>query len=158
MIYTLEEIKALVSPIISTAVKHDERPAPIKAEEATAAMMKIIEQDREAHKITGATSDGYHTFDELYDHRIALFIALITTTDLYSWRSFKHDDGSKYDGWFIAGIDLPTGTISYHLPEKYWDRLTGYCEPLDKAPKWDGHTPADVVERLNKWSTNDGSA
>lgn len=99
----------------------------------------------------GQVRDGYHSFDELYEHRILLFIALVTATELRSWRSFKHDDGSSTDGWFIAGLELTTGTITYHLPEKYWDMLQGYAEALDKAPKWDGHTPADVTKRLTKW-------
>lgn len=104
---------------------------------------------------SGETSDGYHTFNELYDHRIALFAALMAATELSCWRSLKHSDGSKLDGWFIAGIDLPTGTITYHLPEKDWDLLTGYCETLAKAPEWDGATPADTVKRLRAWLNED---
>jgi hypothetical protein len=39
--------------------------------------------------------------------------------------------------------------ISYHLPDVAW----GYVEwvkELEKAPEWDGHTPADVVDRISK--------
>lgn len=138
MVYTLEQLKKMIVPMLQSMPVGDE-------ERLAKSLVSMIEQDRNTR------SDGYHTFDELYEHRILLFIGLIAATDLHAWRSFKHDDGSKYDGWFIAGIDLPTGTITYHLPEKYWDMLQGYAEALDKAPKWDGHTPPDVIDRLTKW-------
>lgn len=98
----------------------------------------------------GNLSDGYHTFNELYAHRIALFIALAKSHAYISWKAIKHADGTSMDGWFIAGMHLPTGDISYHLPDSEWDRLD-MVEPLTKAPEWDGHTPADVVKRLNEW-------
>lgn len=103
--------------------------------------------------ITGETSDGYHTFNELYEHRHALFLALASLTD--SWMSKKHHDGSEMDGWFIAGIKLRSGDISYHLPMRIWDDCvkTG-AEVLPKAPKWDGHTSNDVVDRLMKYATS----
>lgn len=105
--------------------------------------------EREAEAI-GETSDGYHTFNELYAHRIALFIALMKSHVDISWRSRKHDDGSMFDGWFIAGMNLPTGVVTYHLPDSDWRKL----DPIviyDAAPKWDGHTPADVVDRVERW-------
>ena len=59
-------------------------------------------------------SDGYHTFKELYDHRIALFLALVKSiseqeyhpANQICWKSKKHSDGTMFDGWFIAGIGL----------------------------------------------------
>ncbi len=95
-------------------------------------------------------SDGYHTFDELYEHRFALFIALCRCAeDLYTWRSRKHADGTMFAGWFIAGVrTAPTHQITYHLPERLWNRLEHVCETLECAPQWDGHTSSDVIERL----------
>lgn len=97
----------------------------------------------------GKVSDGHHTFEELYEHRNHLFIALMQAHKEKSWRSQLHDDSSAFMGWFIAGIDLPTGTITYHMPDKLW-ALTGDtgCKTLTHAPKWDGHTPAMVIQRL----------
>lgn len=118
-------------------------------------MSKVKVTHKDSHQVIYETdgdydvSDGYHTFDELYDHRIALFIALAKSHADIAWKAIKHADGSAWDGWFIAGMHLPTGDISYHLPESDWDKLDG-VEALDKAPEWDGHTPADVVERLTK--------
>jgi len=104
-------------------------------------------------------SDGYHTMEELYDHRITLFIALCShrskllnvcgnRTDV--WRSKLHPDGTSFEGWFIMGIGKGKGEqISYHLPLPRWDE-TIFAETLERAPEWDGHTSADVLERLKK--------
>lgn len=98
-------------------------------------------------------SDGFHTFAELYEHRHALFLALANSGLLHrAWRSKLHDDGTMHDGYFIAGIDLPTGTVSYHLPLSYWDTKCGPIPIRDRAPAWDGHTPEDVIERLLAWA------
>lgn len=103
----------------------------------------------------GEVSDGYHTFNELYEHRYILFIALMKADVGLSWRSRKHDDGSSMDGWFIAGIKFFEGwTITYHLPDRLWsllDRNFLIATP-DRAPKWDGHTSDDVLARLREYS------
>lgn len=96
----------------------------------------------------GQVSDGYHTFDELYEHRHALFIALMDSNRQHAWKSRKHGDGSdSYEGWFVAGLFTKSGMqITYHLPDRLWDQ----CEvtALPQAPEWDGHTSDDVVARL----------
>ena len=103
--------------------------------------------------------DGYHTFGELYSHRIELFIALcrqfsgeFSCQDLPNptWRSLKHGDGTALDGWFILGIFTRPGLqITYHLPILKWDECD-FAETLDKAPEFDGHTSDDVLERLKR--------
>lgn len=102
-------------------------------------------------------SDGYHTFDELYDHRITLFIALCRQLSNSSyhdndncpiWRSKVHSDGSVWDGWFILGIGKEKGRqITYHLPLDRWQDAY-FARIEEKAPEWDGHTPQDVLDRL----------
>lgn len=99
----------------------------------------------------GEVSDGDHTFNELYDHRVVLFASLCNLltesgcTDAFKTR--LHDDGSSYDGWFLAGIrDSINGDISYHCPDKYWDLFK--CDEIEKAPPFDGYTSDDVLERL----------
>lgn len=103
-------------------------------------------------------SDGYHTFEELYDHRIELFIALCKVsqppyTEINPplvWRSKLHYDGSEFIGWFVLGMNKVAGRqITYHLPMVRWAD-TDFAETLDKAPEFDGHTPADVLERLKR--------
>jgi len=98
-------------------------------------------------------SDGYHTFSELYNHRITLFIALcrILRHDISVWRSKYHSDGELCFGTgtqYVLGIDKRNGRqITYHIPIERWDE-TNFAETLDKAPEWDGHTSEDVLERL----------
>lgn len=103
-------------------------------------------------KDTNLISDGYHTFGELYEHRITLFIALCRALDTASripvWRSVAHSDGSVWDGWFILGLYKSYGSqITYHLPMDKWEECA-FAETLKQAPEWDGHTSADVLERL----------
>ena len=99
----------------------------------------------------GKISDGYHTFNELYQHRCALFACLMKSHPELSWKSKKHSDGSEWEGWFIAGMRLPTGDVTYHLPADMWDLLGG-IDALDLGVVWDGHTSADVVARLTEFA------
>lgn len=98
----------------------------------------------EDNKINGETSDGYHTFNELYEHRHALFSALAFFTK--SWKSKLHSDGTMFDGWFIAGIETPKGQATYHLPMRLFDSLQ--AAEIDKAPEFDGHTANDTIDRI----------
>ena len=95
-------------------------------------------------KSIGDTSDGYHTFNELYEHRHALFA--LAASVMGGWKSKQHEDGSMFDGWFIAGIETSSGVITYHLPIRLWDNFP--AKEIEKAPKWDGHTADDVITRV----------
>jgi hypothetical protein len=103
---------------------------------------------------TNEISDGYHTFGELYKHRIILYIVLakqLKDKGYYVWRAKTHSDGSSYDGWFILGIGTDAGDqITYHLSNDYWD-MTNFADDRDKAPTYDGHTPDDVLDRIMKY-------
>jgi hypothetical protein len=101
---------------------------------------------------TDKVSDGYHTFGELYEHRCLLFIALMRAYHAYAWRAVLHADGTAFDDWFIAGMNLPTGAVTYHLPQKLWPLLDeAGVRTMGSAPEWDGHTSKDVVARLRLW-------
>lgn len=105
---------------------------------------------------TGQISDGYHTFDELYEHRYLLFLVLL---DIWKedcdwqwtpWKSKTHWQDGKlvpvWDGWFVAGMNTVAGQVTYHLPIKYWDKCN--VEELKEAPSYDGHTSQDVLKRF----------
>lgn len=101
--------------------------------------------------ITGETSDGYHTFNELYHHRAVLFGVICNTRPSISWKSRQHHDGTMYDGMFIVGINTPDGQATYHYDvEPYWKMFR--VPELPHAPEWDGHTPAQAIERIGKLS------
>lgn len=100
---------------------------------------------------TGKISDGSHTFDELYEHRHALFIALCyeRQENTKVWRSKLHSDGSFLPGWFVLGLGKQKGyQITYHLPLSKWE-ITNFAETLERAPEYDGHSSQDVLERLS---------
>lgn len=99
--------------------------------------------------ITGKTSDGYHTFNELYHHRAVLFSVIVANYPDRAWKSKKHHDGTMYDGMFIVGIETPDGQATYHYDiEPYWDMFK--CRELESAPEWDRHTPAQAIERIGR--------
>lgn len=117
----------------------------------------------------GELSDGYHTFDELYEHRNQLFISLCKsqhyiwhaehwdndtkTSDIPSpvYKTRVHFDGeSSPDGYFVLMLDWGNGRpkqMSYHLPDRLWNTLD-WCPVIDKVRDFDCHTSADVLKRL----------
>lgn len=96
----------------------------------------------------GNLSDGYHTFNELYHHRAILFAVICNSNPTKAWKSKLHDTGDMFDGMFIVGIETPQGQATYHYDiEPYWDLFK--VKELEKAPKWDGHTPQQAIDRIS---------
>lgn len=98
-------------------------------------------------------SDTYHTFQELYDCRLALNAALLNAwaaVGLYNvYKSLNHSNGEPcFEGkeWFIVGAHLPDGDISFHYPCTEWNLFKVDELPCGKV--WDGHTTADVGKRI----------
>lgn len=139
--------------------------------------MSVAHQDRDVISRRGSivaegaddmqVSDGYHTMDDLYKHRVALFIALARIcrrqeealgereNHPWVWRSKNHSapdaDGKElpmFDGWYVLGIGNFEGQqMTYHLPIETWSE-TDFATTLEYAPRYDGHTPDDVLMRL----------
>ncbi len=91
-------------------------------------------------------SDGYHSFEELYFHRMILFSIICKMFKKEAWRSKKHYDNTMFEDYFIIGINTPNGQYSYHYHKNFWNYFDEIKE-LEKAPEWDGHT-SDSIERL----------
>jgi hypothetical protein len=104
------------------------------------------------------TLDEFHTLEELYEHRLALCVALFNyLSDLhlsftageapYIIKSRKHNDGSMFDGYFVVMMNSPEGQISYHYENKHWEL---FKIPAEECVPWpfDGHTSQDVIKRL----------
>jgi hypothetical protein len=105
---------------------------------------------------TNQISDGYHTFYELYEHRISLFIALAKSykwsrtesRNRKVWRAEIYSGEVKSEDWFILGIGTEAGEqITYHLPMFMWEDCD-FVDVLEKAVEFDGHTSTDVLLRL----------
>jgi hypothetical protein len=103
----------------------------------------------------GDVSDGYHTFDELYEFRKAYNALLFNQwheRDLYSvHKSLRHHDGELCfgGGSFIVVAMTPYGQISNHYNVRDWE-LFRVPEEEKALFEYDGHTSADVLERLLK--------
>lgn len=95
----------------------------------------------------GKVSDGYHTFEELYYHRMVLFSIICNQNKDKAWKSKIHADGTMYDNYFIVGITTDEGDFTYHYEEKYWNWFN--VKELERAHKWDGHTSSDIKRLLS---------
>jgi hypothetical protein len=112
---------------------------------------KQIEEDQ--RKVTEHTSDGYHTFKELYEFRklynAALFNEWAKQKKFSVHKSWRHTDGELCfgGGWFIVVAITMDGQISNHYESKDWDlfKIPAYDKPLFE---FDGHTSSDVIVRL----------
>jgi hypothetical protein len=93
----------------------------------------------------GEVSDGYHTFNELYEHRCLLFAGLISWLP-GAFKTRLNDKGEAWEGWFIAGVNTPDGQITYHLPDNLWDLV--HASVIERNADYDGHTSQDVANRL----------
>lgn len=93
-------------------------------------------------------SDGYHTFGELYEHRIRQFLMLMAVADHHGlehgW-SKRHSDSELCfgGGWVIAWITAPSGLqIRYHFKESFIlenDNLDYLrCFEREKGSVWNG--------------------
>ena len=91
----------------------------------------------------GEVSDGYHTFDELYDHRNLIFINLcLATPHSCAWKE-------GYPGWPVLFAVFGKKQISYHVPEKFLYLFKDKIK-RDENFQWDGHTSNDVLELWKK--------
>lgn len=114
----------------------------------------IQEQVRLARKVTGETSDGYHTFNELYDYRrvynAALFNEWARQGKYDVHKSLRHSDGELCfgGGWFVVVAELPTGQVTNHYEDKYYDEFR-FIE-RERANKYDGHTPEEALNRIKE--------
>ena len=113
----------------------------------TKTINKMILEGKEKGWSSKGISDKWHTFDELYYHRMILFLSLQLAHSDKSWKSKQHHDGTMFEGSFIVGIDTPDGQYSYHYDLEFWDMFNKIKE-LDKAPEYDGHKPSDVCRLL----------
>lgn len=115
----------------------------------------INEQIELLGDLKGNVSDGYHTFNELYEFRKVFNAALFNE---WFWqgvynvhKSNRHNDGELCfgGGWFIVVAVLPNGQISNHYESKDWD-LFKIPEQERALFPFDGHTANDVLERIKK--------
>ncbi len=119
----------------------------------------------------GEYSDGYHTFNELYEFRkvynavlfnewalnkeeMSIWDNLFTQEVIYPkydvHKSWRHNDGELCfgGGWFVVVALLPTGQITNHYEAGDWD-LFKIPETEKAKYVYDGHTAIDTLTRLS---------
>jgi len=121
---------------------------------------KILDALEAALDVDDATSDGYHTFAELYEYQM-----LYNAHAARGWlaagipvmKSWRHSDGEPcFDGgWFVVVAQLPTGQVSNHYPAADWDLFD--VPEVETAPVWDGHTPREAARRLREALTQEAT-
>lgn len=102
-------------------------------------------------------SDGYHTFDELYEHRCILYLAFVK-----SWADSTPNSRldtylcpEHYEGWDCLTIRLRGKLISYHIKSELNHLYTFPYTLLSKNQQeamYDGHSSEDVLARLEKFT------
>lgn len=96
--------------------------------------------------------DEHHSIGELYLYRM-----LYHAHSANEWarhgtfpvvKSWFHSDGEPCfgGGWFIVVATLPTGQVSNHYRDEFWNLFRVPEVPL--PPEYDGHTPEDAATRL----------
>ena len=118
------------------------------------AIQDMMDRARKVGVNLGSMSDGSHSFDELYEIRGHLFVAVCKKLNRSKdiWKSKFYATGTAVDeGYFLLGINKDAGEqITFHMKiDPFWE-LTAFAEIMDTAPVFDGHTSKDVIERLKK--------
>lgn len=103
--------------------------------------------------VDDSTSDGYHTFAELYRYRMlynAWAVKVWTLMGFPVVKSHRHSDGNPcFEGrYFVVHAELPTGQVSNHYENKYWSLFD--CMAVEREPEYDGHTSRIAADRLEE--------
>lgn len=154
-----KELIAWDPPLRHVQESHDLcGPAITSLRQAIDAAEQLPEAEKqEPVVIDGNTSDGYHTFNELYEFRkaynAALFNEWAASGKCSVHKSWRHHDGELCfgGGWFIVVAVLPYGQISNHYEAKDWN-LFVVPETECALFEFDGHTSEDVIARLKLYT------
>lgn len=96
--------------------------------------------------IADDTSDGCHTFAQLYHQRMVLWAAIVKANAPHAWKTRRHEDGEPCfgGGWFLVTVDTPEGAYGYHCEDTPENWSLFACRELPKAKPWDGYDGKDV--------------
>jgi len=77
-----------------------------------------------------------------------LFIAFSAEIPELAWRSERRYDGTiENEGWFFAGVSLPTGQVTCLLPMRQWE-LMDHAVTLIAGHDPESDTQDDAIQRL----------
>lgn len=151
--WCLDCVKAQWEELDALRAEHDVTLAEIDDLKAHIADLERERDEARAILDRGEASDGHHTHRELYEYRM-----LYNAHAAHGWlaagvpvvKSHLHSDGEPCFGgrWFIVVAALPSGQVSNHYRDEHWGLFN--VPVVDKAPTYDGHTPADAAIRLRE--------
>lgn len=143
----IEELDKKYEILLKTGI-----PAFTDFVNAYPALRDAIRELQKQAEITGETSDGYHTFNELYEYRM-VYNALVfnewAQANKYDvHKSKRHHDGEECfgGGWFVVVAETPKGQISNHYENEYWGLFN--VPSKEVANEYDGHTPQEALKRM----------
>lgn len=117
-------------------------------------LLEHFELQNNPKPVVKEVGDSHHTMQELYEHRVALFLRLCEEGTYSRGRSFgkvsyKVDETDP--DWLIVYLQLPEGQISYHVPNtnEIAERVMAIGKPVIEDI-FDGHTSEDTLKRLNR--------
>lgn len=159
--HSIEEIQAEPAWLVNNKIFNKDKAFPKSVRKDDG--YKVIDKDKNIYFLNKdifedlysegdieEASDGYHTFNELYEYRKLYNAAFFNEYAKHGEviKSKRHSDGEKCfgGGWFIIMAKLPTGQISNHYELKDWDLFK--CKEMEKAWKWDKHSPSEAAKRL----------
>ncbi len=106
-------------------------------------------------EIVSVLNEQQDLIEELYNFRLTynalLFNEWAENQKYEVYKSRRHNDGELcFDGeYFIVVAQLPTGQVTNHYHIRHWDMFK--INEYEKVKEdFDGHTPSDVIERLQK--------
>ena len=101
----------------------------------------------DGYAINNGTSDGVHTFGELYKQRAILLAVLVRAYPSISWKSKLDHAGNAKTNRFLVGFDTPDGQATFHVDlDKFWDTFD--CVELERAKDFDGHNAVESINRI----------
>ncbi len=119
----------------------------IETIKTTIEINEIIRDSKKCGIAIELITDGYHTFEELYNHRMILFATVLKNNKERAWKSKLHHDGTMFDDYFIVGVTTPKGDFTYHYHINNWDTFD--VEILERGKEWDGHEAKDIDRLLS---------
>ena len=110
--------------------------------------LNLRETMKEGYPI-GTITDGYHSFDELYEHRNLLFLNFLIHADYREEVTTYYTEDPNIPGWILVVMkSKKLGQISYHMEEGYSQFLKYITKIPWEQHEWDGHTSQEVIYRL----------
>lgn len=84
-----------------------------------------------------------------YFDRNLLALVLIRLALQHGFNAGRRTDPEGEPGWqTVLLVELPTGQVSWHVPDDFFGPLCSIAELPEFSGEWDGHTTAEKQARM----------